>query len=118
MRFLLVQCLVIFLISEVTAIPNRHKRDAETCGSSVRHSGFVTYGASLSRGDLPWKVALMYIENKEFFCAGTLVSKRHVITGKNRGMSSDLLLIQFLSIFQLRNGTKFTHVLTHCIIKT
>lgn len=86
MRFLLVQCLAVLLICEVNSTrPYRHKRKVDFCGSSARHSGLIVHGSNFTRGDYPWIVALMYTKNGEkgFFCSGTLVSSRHVVTGKN-----------------------------------
>ena len=47
---------------------------------------FVFLGDSFSRGEFPWMVALLdKITNPPaFFCAGTLISWRHVVTGKNK----------------------------------
>lgn len=89
MRFLFVQCLAIMCLSEVlSSSSNRHKRDVRTCGSSIRNSGLVVHGTSFSRGNFPWIVALINTKDRanKFFCAGTLVSNRHVITGENRDL--------------------------------
>ena len=62
----------------------------EKCGNpknariqSYRTSRMVG-GEDFKRGDFPWMVALTRNSNNkdpDFFCAGTLVSNRHVITG-------------------------------------
>lgn len=95
MRILLIQCLTIFLICEVTSSsPNRHKRDVTTCGNSIRSTSLIAGGTSFPSGAFPWVVALNYTKNKQthFFCSGTLISSRHVITGKNPGTWCCLLM--------------------------
>ena len=47
----------------------------------------VLRGEDFKRGDFPWMVALIKKVTKKapiFFCAGTLVSSRHVVTGNER----------------------------------
>lgn len=41
---------------------------------------------NVSHGEFPWMVALVNTKNNEnnFFCAGTLVSSRHVVTGNKK----------------------------------
>lgn len=72
-----------------TTRPYRHKRDIRTCGSSSRDSGLIVHGSNFSRGDFSWIVALMNTKDgkNDFFCSGTLISSRHVVTGKNRHRS-------------------------------
>lgn len=54
------------------------------CGNSVEYRGLIVYGESFPRGTFPWMVALL--TNKKdplaFFCGGTLVSLKHVVTGE------------------------------------
>ena len=56
------------------------------CGKPAKSSGFIVNGKNFKRGEFPWMVAMLNKLKKspEFFCAGTLVSTRHVITGKAR----------------------------------
>ena len=55
-----------------------------TCGKAQRTSGFIVRGKKFTRGDFPWAVALFFIGKNSpmFFGGGTLISKRHVLTGK------------------------------------
>lgn len=51
------------------------------CGQRRRFSGLIFGGEKMSRGEFPWMVAFHHIEFDQFFCAGTLISKKHVLTG-------------------------------------
>jgi secreted trypsin-like serine protease len=58
--------------------------------SSLNEMTQVNRGSSFKmidfeRGSYPWMVALMYIKDTKspsFFCGGSLISKKHVLTGK------------------------------------
>ena len=88
-RFYLSFCLTLFIIynvSELNASVSLQKNINSVCGRPAQATAFIIHGEELKRGEFPWMVALL---NKskipaEFFCAGTLISTRHVITGKNQ----------------------------------
>ena len=88
-RFYLSFCLSHFIIcnvSELNATLSHQKNINSVCGKPAQGIGLIIHGQELKRGEFPWMVALL---NKskipaEFFCAGTLISTRHVITGKNQ----------------------------------
>lgn len=42
------------------------------------------HGDQFKRGDFPWIVALLYtgFSPPSYFCGGSLISSRHVVTGK------------------------------------
>lgn len=70
--------------SSIGPISHRN-RDADTCGLPNGDLGFIVHfnGQKFPRGSFPWIVALL---NKgwtppDFICAGTLISKRFVISG-------------------------------------
>lgn len=56
----------------------------EICGRSTVANSLVVHGEPVSRGAYPWLVAMFWLKNlgPEFRCSGSLVSDRHVITGK------------------------------------
>ena len=65
----------------------RLKRQNPVCGvPSQLSQGLIYNGESFQRGSWPWMVALMYkmrAKPLKFFCGGTLVSDKKVVTGKN-----------------------------------
>lgn len=54
----------------------------ETCGQFNYGGGTVVGGNEIKRGEWPWLIALFYSDNKKYFCGGTLISNKHVLTGK------------------------------------
>lgn len=56
---------------------------------------------NVSHGEFPWMVALMNTKNNEnnFFCAGTLVSSRHVVTGNKKlwFLISNIFIVFYLA---------------------
>ena len=77
---------IILNISELNAEVQKQRNVERVCGKPAQTVGFIVNGADFKRGEFPWMVALLNkLRNQpEFFCAGTLVSTRHVITGKNQ----------------------------------
>ena len=97
MRINLKLLLLIFFVLQQLVGTNgfhRQRRSAtETCeisriASIGSHFTRHTVGDdNFQRGDFPWIVALytnFQNQDPEFFCTGTLISARHVITGKNQ----------------------------------
>lgn len=54
-----------------------------SCGKVKFASGMVIGGSKIRRGQWPFLVALHHLEDKTFFCGGSLISTRHVLTGEN-----------------------------------
>lgn len=54
------------------------------CGISGKSTGLIVDGSLLNRGRFPWLVALMYVKSQPpiFFCGGSLISDKHVVTGE------------------------------------
>lgn len=54
------------------------------CGRSDQSAGLIIGGSPVSRGKWPWIVALFKTTANEskFFCGGTLISNKHVVTGE------------------------------------
>ena len=76
---------VIVIVSELNSTVAQQRNVDSNCGKPAQGIGFIYRGREFKRGQFPWMVALL---NKlktlpEFFGAGTLISTRHVITGKN-----------------------------------
>lgn len=54
----------------------------EQCGQRLVLSGTIFGGAPTKKGDWPWLVAFVYWPEEAFFCAGSLISRTHILTGK------------------------------------
>lgn len=54
----------------------------EFCGKVSISTGLVVNGEEARPGEFPFLVALYKIENDKFFCAGNLISRRHVLSGE------------------------------------
>lgn len=57
--------------------------DCHNCGTvKILLEGRVTGGRLTEKGQWPFLAALYYAELPKFFCAATLISSKHVLTGK------------------------------------
>lgn len=77
--------------------------DHEQCGQRIGVSGQIFGGAKTQKGDWPWLVAFVYWPEESFFCAGSLISRSHVLTGKCFALYINL------SIFHKNNSNKLLH---------
>lgn len=79
------ECLVLaFAVKLVTA---------HQCGELLFSKGFTIRGEAITRGQWPYLVALVNVAENSFFCGGSLISAKHVLTGKIHDKSSVLLTI-------------------------
>lgn len=53
-----------------------------SCGKVSFSIGFVVGGTETIRGQWPFLVALFNLETSKFFCGGSLITTKHVLTGK------------------------------------
>lgn len=79
--------LFLFCVS-LSAIHGLVKIHADVCGvqseivkeeCEMRISG----GVKIKQVEFPWLVAFVSAEEKNFFCAGSLISAKHCLSGKN-----------------------------------
>jgi secreted trypsin-like serine protease len=92
----------------------------QTCGKKPESVGKTLIGQELASNSWPWVVALINRQNLQFFCGGTLISSRHVLTGEHffvsQLISSFLDLPQFcysqLRIASTRNTDRLSKQLT------
>lgn len=78
---------LVFALILITSLPvdvDSQQSDL-VCGNSVQHRGFIIFGNSFQKGCYPWIVAMLTrkLGPLTFFCGGTLVSLKHVVTGEN-----------------------------------
>lgn len=53
------------------------------CGVQVTKSkGFVYNGAKAEMGEYPWIAPLFTVRRGEFFCGSSIITERHLLTGK------------------------------------
>lgn len=55
---------------------------APDCGRSNEVVGLIYNGEKSTSGDWPWIVALFYRPANSFFCSGSLVSEKHLLSGE------------------------------------
>lgn len=56
---------------------------ARICGQGrSEYIGQIVGGTKTTKGDWPWLVALTHGENDDFFCGGSLISAKHVLSGE------------------------------------
>jgi secreted trypsin-like serine protease len=66
----------------VSANPAAAATVTRDCGKRLAPRAFVYNGKQAKPYSWPWLAAFTYRDNDEYFCAGSLVSKRHVVTGQ------------------------------------
>jgi secreted trypsin-like serine protease len=74
--------LLSFLV--ILVIQSSAKSNTRKCGTSVVGGGNLSGGQDTKRHSWPWLVALQYQRHEnfgQFFCAGSLVSAKHVLSG-------------------------------------
>ena len=86
-RFYLSYYFFLFIILNVlglNATLSQQRNVERVCGKPSEAAGFIIRGSDVRRGEFPWMVAMLnkLKSQANFFCTGTLVSTRHVITGK------------------------------------
>lgn len=70
-----------FLLIFLIFVAFTKAKNRENCG---RRSGFIENsfgGEEVRRNSWPWLVAFVYWQNEKFFCAGNLISEKHVLSG-------------------------------------
>ena len=86
-HFYLSFCLSLFIILnvlELNALVQQQTNVERVCGKPAQARGLIVQDKNIKRGEFPWMVALLNKQKTpaEFFGSGTLISTRHVITGK------------------------------------
>lgn len=81
--------IVILLSSLQPVISNSY----DACGETSFSPGLILGGNRTERGEFPFLCLLYNIEENLIFCGGTLISTKHVLTGKPliSGENSELL---------------------------
>lgn len=54
---------------------------ADQCGTVKFIEPQIVGGSQTTRGEWPFIAALYYTDDAKFFCGGTLISAKHVLTG-------------------------------------
>ena len=77
---------IILNVLGLNATVQQQRNVDRVCGKPAKAKGLIVNGEEFKRGEFPWMVALLNKRKNpaQFFGAGTLISTRHVITGKNQ----------------------------------
>lgn len=71
------------LIVFIGAVLSFMTTKAQKCGKVRSEFGGTIFGGEKSRKtEFPWMVALVDRKLNKFFCGGTLISAKHVLSGK------------------------------------
>lgn len=62
--------------------------EAQTCGRPKGIFGTVVNGVKAKKNEWPWLVAFVEWTSGKFFCGGSLLSQRHVLSGEHFKLSS------------------------------
>lgn len=77
---------VLILLSCSSSEAFHVKRSASSsCEIPSVNRGLAIGGSEVARGSYPWMVALMFLKEDKpplYFCGGSLISKKHVLTGE------------------------------------
>lgn len=89
--FLVITVIVCYITFKEDEKVNKNPKKIDLSSSNVIkkscgiREGFVPTifgGHKTSKGDWPWNVAFIDREYENFFCGGTLISARHVLSGE------------------------------------
>ena len=90
---------IILNVSELNATVPAQRTVERVCGKPTQARGSIIQGKDFKRGEFPWMVALLNKRKNppQFLGAATLISTRHLITGKTQMQikSSGHSLIRF-----------------------
>lgn len=82
---------------------------SESCGSNVKGTGLIIGGSFSEKNQWPWLVALVNKSDENFFCGGTLISKRHVLTAAHciqpKGQTIQIRFDEFVVLLGKHNLT-------------
>jgi secreted trypsin-like serine protease len=56
--------------------------ESKYCGRKFSASGLIFGGNKTQSNEWPWLVALVNWPKNEFFCGGSLISSKHVVSGE------------------------------------
>lgn len=73
-----------------------HNKSAAQCGVPLGLRGLISGGKTFSPGRFPWMVALFYddgVNEPKYFCGGTLVSLKHILTGEILNLYSSFKIL-------------------------
>lgn len=80
------KCLIYLSVFAVSAchFSEIHQVNAVNCGEVILARPLIVNGTVTLRGEWPFIVALYQVKHPKYFCGGTLISHKHVLTGIER----------------------------------
>lgn len=75
-----VKLIRIFLVVSTVGVIGAHGEDQ--CGQQSGFEGYVFNGDLTKKGEWPWLVGFIYLQNNHFFCGGSIISKKHILSGE------------------------------------
>lgn len=74
---------VIFFVAISCGVIRATQAQTQGCGRQQKPFG-VFGGMSASKIEWTWVVAFIKLPEQQFFCAGSLISERHVLSGQQK----------------------------------
>lgn len=71
------------------------KRMKFKCGQKHATNGFIFGGTPTSPHEWPWLVAMIYTPYDQYFCSGSIVSRKHVVSGDSTLNTIRIFIIGF-----------------------
>lgn len=72
---------LIISISSVLGLPNA---SSDQCKKGRGFTGQIVGGERAKKGDWRWVVAFIHWRSENYFCGGSLISTRHILSGKSK----------------------------------
>lgn len=58
----------------------------QQCGQQIGYEAYIYNGKLTKKDEWPWLVGFIYKEHNSVFCGGSLISKKHVLSGIEKVM--------------------------------
>lgn len=65
----------------IIGMVNLSEASKEDCGTRKVFVPYIFGGSSIQKAEWPWLVAFFHRIESKFFCSGSLVSKKHILSG-------------------------------------
>jgi secreted trypsin-like serine protease len=73
---------LVFLITVYCVLGLSNDSD-EQCKKRRGFTGHIFGGERAKKGDWRWVVAFWHWKSQKYFCGGSLISSKHILSGKN-----------------------------------
>jgi secreted trypsin-like serine protease len=75
------------LICSLLLLTSVESKVTKSCGNRSGGIGNVVGGTEINRGKWPWITAFVHVPKNTYFCGGSLISDRRILSGKFSSVS-------------------------------